>query len=435
MHATIENDGPLGVFLMALRKPTESSAQAEHSLNELAELVLSAGCRVLGKMVQVRQSFHPAFVFGPGKLAELKQCMANAKADAAVFDGQLSPSQGIQIERALGYMTLDRTQVILDIFKRSARSKEAQKQVELAEMEYMLPRLVGMWAHLDRERGGIAGSKGIGEKQIDVDRSLIRQRIGQLRRTLKHLGKVRSVQKKRRNAHCLHAILVGYTNAGKSTLMNRLTGSTQWVENRLFSTLDSKARVLRAHPAPPYLLTDTVGFIGDLPHQLVASFQSTLEVARDADLLLHVVDASREAYETCMAITEETLEQIQATHQPRVLIFNKIDRLEKMQRLLLQKKYPHAVFVSAISGNCRALYKKIMHFFAQSLLEAEVCMAPSADHALHQVHRLCSVQETDWRDGLIYLRVLGMPNHLRRLRAALGSQVTWRFSSTPNGFV
>ncbi|MEE8395588.1 MAG: GTPase HflX, partial [bacterium] len=298
-------------LLLAVRTPNQTDLALADSLQEMEDLALSVGCRVLGRLVQARGRIHPGTFLGAGKLGQAADAVKGCGADLAIVERDLSPSQGENLERALGVMVIDRTQLILEIFRRNAQSHEARIQVELAQLEYMLPRLVGMWAHLDRERGGIGGSKGAGEKQIDIDRSLIRHRLARLKKELHRISRERQTQKKRR-ADCLRVSLVGYTNAGKSTLMNRLTGAEVVVEDRLFATLDPTTRVLTRSNRPPILLSDTVGFLRHLPHELVASFLSTLEVVKDADLLLHVVDIAREGYAEHMATTEQVLQEIGA---------------------------------------------------------------------------------------------------------------------------
>ena len=320
-------------LLLAVQTPDISDADLADSLRELEDLAVSVGCKVVGRMVQARPRIHPGTFLGSGKLEQAETSMRICGAELAIFDSNLSPSQSENLERGLRRMVMDRTQLILEIFGRNVRTHEARIQVELAQLEYMLPRLVGMWAHLDRERGGIGGSRGMGEKQIDIDRSLIRHRIAKLKKELSHVAQERNTQKKRRDA-CFRASLVGYTNAGKSTLMNRLTSADVTVENRLFATLDPTTRALTRENRPPILLSDTVGFLKRLPHELVASFRSTLEVVADADLLLHVVDLSHEQFEEHIATTEEVLGEIGAATVPRMLVLptpwrhNKIPFLE-----------------------------------------------------------------------------------------------------------
>ncbi len=288
MHETTLFRNSPNVLLLSLHLPEKSRFDIEHSLQELQALSYSLGAVVCDAMVQQRDQPHPAFFFGKGKLSQIKEIIHKHSISFLITDGQLSPKQAQNLEKSLHKPVLDRTQLILEIFGRNARTREAKLQIELAQSEYLLPRLLGMWKHLDRERGGIGVSRGTGEKQIEKDRQILRRKIAHLKEDLQRVDRERHNQKKRRSS-CLQVSLVGYTNAGKSTIMNALTNSDLLVENKLFATLDSTTRLLEDDSRPKILLSDTVGFIRNLPHELVASFHSTLETIRDADLLLHVV--------------------------------------------------------------------------------------------------------------------------------------------------
>lgn len=406
-------------LLFAVKTPDISDADMADSLRELEDLTVSVGCRVVGRLVQNRQRIHPGSFMGSGKLVDARATLEGHGADVAVFDNDLSPSQGDNLERGLGVMVLDRTQLILEIFSRNARTHEARIQVELAQLEYMLPRLVGMWAHLDRERGGIAGSKGAGEKQIDIDRSLIRSRIARLKKELGHVGRERQTQKKGR-ADCRRVSLVGYTNAGKSTLMNRLTCADVKVEDRLFATLDSTTRVITREQKPAILLSDTVGFIKRLPHGLVASFRSTLEVALDAELLLQVIDAGDGRFEDQMATTDKVLEEIGAHATPRLLVFNKMDRIgERLTPALLRKKYPEAVLLSAKGGDCSPLLERIHQFFEKSMITSPMLLEYAECGALAGIYQLGRVDELRYEKDGIHLKVTATPANLERIKASV----------------
>jgi GTP-binding protein HflX len=367
--------------------------------------------------VQARPRIDPGTFLGSGKLQEVKERVEGDGLGLVVFDNNLTPSQGENLERALGVMVLDRTQVILEIFSQNARTHEAAVQVNLAQLEYMLPRLVGMWAHLDRERGGIAGSKGTGEKQIDIDRSIIRSRIARLRKELAHVAMERATQNKRR-VHCLLVSLVGYTNAGKSTLMNRLTEAEVLVEDRLFATLDSTTRVMERHNRPSILLSDTVGFIRNLPPELVASFRSTLEILRGADLLLYVVDLSHAQYEEHIRATEAVLAEIGAASVPRLLVFNKIDQVEDKAGLLLaRRRYPEAEFISALHDNPAQLRARIMSFFERRMITTPLRLGYRDSGELARIYRWGRVDEVRYEPDGIHLRVTSTPANLERIRA------------------
>ncbi|MCZ6473071.1 MAG: GTPase HflX [SAR324 cluster bacterium] len=406
-------------LLLAVQTPDISDADLADSLQELEDLAASVGCRVVGKMVQPRARIHPGTYLGKGKLEQAKASMGNCGTDLVLFDNNLTPSQGDNLERALGEMVMDRTQLILEIFGRNVRTHESRIQVELAQLEYMLPRLVGMWAHLDRERGGIGGTKGAGEKQIDIDRSLIRQRIARLKKELRHIAQERHTQNKRRS-NCFLVNLVGYTNAGKSTLMNRLTSAGVTVENRLFATLDPTTRVLTRENRPPILLSDTVGFLKRLPHELVASFHSTLEMVRDADLLLHVVDISHPQYEEQIAITEEVLREIGAATNPRMLVFNKTDRLDdKLTLRVARKRNPEAVFISALQDDGGELMAHINAFFEKSMVTTPLLLEYADYGDLSKIYKWGRVDELRYEDDGIHLTVTSTPANLERIRSKL----------------
>ncbi|MCZ6841821.1 MAG: GTPase HflX [SAR324 cluster bacterium] len=406
-------------LLLAVQTPDISDADLADSLQELEDLAASVGCRVVGKMVQPRARIHPGTYLGKGKLEQAKASMGNCGTDLVLFDNNLTPSQGDNLERALGEMVMDRTQLILEIFGRNVRTHESRIQVELAQLEYMLPRLVGMWAHLDRERGGIGGTKGAGEKQIDIDRSLIRQRIARLKKELRHIAQERHTQNKRRS-NCFLVNLVGYTNAGKSTLMNRLTSAGVTVENRLFATLDPTTRVLTRENRPPILLSDTVGFLKRLPHELVASFHSTLEMVRDADLLLHVVDISHPQYEEQIAITEEVMREIGAATNPRMLVFNKTDRLDdKLTLRVARKRNPEAVFISALEDDGGELMAHINAFFEKSMVTTPLLLEYADYGDLSKIYKWGRVDELRYEDDGIHLTVTSTPANLERIRSQL----------------
>jgi GTP-binding protein HflX len=320
-------------------------------LSELQELLRTAGVAVVGEMVQRRELPHPNTYLGPGKVQEAKAAAKAADANVIACDDELSARQERNLEEALGLPVVDRTTVILDIFASHAGSAEGKLQVELAQLEYNLARMRGLWTHLERLGGGI-GTRGPGETQIETDRRLARDRIATLRRRLEHVKGTRAVQRAERERAALPTIaLVGYTNAGKSTLLNALTGSEVGVRDRLFHTLDPTTRTLKLG-GRPYLMSDTVGFISKLPHQLVDAFGATLEETRRAELLAHVLDGSApaEQREIMQHAVEQTLEEIGAGERPRLLVLNKIDLLDADQRAELRLRHPDAALVSGVTG-------------------------------------------------------------------------------------
>ncbi len=306
------------------RKGSREAEQLNEHLGELARLVDTAGAEVVGRLTQQVAAPNPGTLLGEGKVVELAALVAELGATLAIFDEELTPVQGFNLERELKVRVMDRAEVILDIFSTRARSAEAKLQVELAQLEYLLPRLTRMWTHLSRIRGGI-GLRGPGETQLETDRRMIRRKIQH------HRGKLHDVERHRETIRAgrqkvLHAALVGYTNAGKSSILRSLTGDHDiFVEDRLFATLDTLTREVDVGEGIRVRVTDTVGFIRKLPHHLVASFRATLEEAREADVLLHIIDASHPEWEVQMAVVEEVLAELDLSDRPVVLVFNKID--------------------------------------------------------------------------------------------------------------
>ena len=312
------------VLVAAPRKGSADAQQLQEHLDELAELVDTAGARVAGRLSQHVASPNPATLIGEGKVEELRAMLADEAATLAIFDEELSPVQGANLEKELKVRVMDRAELILDIFSTRARSHEAKLQVELAQLEYMLPRLARMWTHLSRIRGGI-GLRGPGETQLETDRRMIRKKIQHLKRKLLDVAQHRETVRAGRQA-MLTAALVGYTNAGKSSILRSLTGEHEiFVEDRLFATLDTLTREVELGQGVRVRVTDTVGFIRKLPHHLVASFRATLEEATDADLLLHVVDAAHPDWEEHIDVVNSVLADLGLAERPQLLVFNKID--------------------------------------------------------------------------------------------------------------
>lgn len=410
-------DGWERALLLSLQLPEHTAEEIQQSLTELQLLVESLECEVADQIIQSRPQIHPALFFGKGKMGLIKEAMRRLQADAVIVDRTLSPKQVQNLERELKCPVLDRTQVILEIFARNAKSRAAKLQIRLAQSEYLFPRLVGLWKHLDRERGGIGVSRGTGEKQIEKDRQYLRRRIMNLRDDLKRLERERETQKKRRS-HCLSVSLVGYTNAGKSTIMNALTDSQLIAEDRLFATLDSTTRLLEEGSRPKILLSDTVGFIRNLPTELVAAFRSTLETVRDADLLLHVVDASGD-FEAHIQTTLEVLEELDAHCIPLMQVFNKVDQLAPVELALLRHRFPNAVFVSALNGGVEELQDRIRKFFEQRMETITVQLDYRQSQQLSEIYEWSRVDEIDYEEEGIRLRLTTLPGYLNRLRNRL----------------
>ena len=376
---------------------------AGEDLGELQELLWTAGVATVGTMVQHREQAHPNTYFGPGKLEELKEAIRANDANVVACDDELSPRQGRNLEEALGTPVVDRTAIILDIFAGHAHSAEGKLQVELAQLEYNLARMRGLWTHLERLGGGV-GTRGPGETQIETDRRLARDRITALRRRLaKVRGSRETMRAERTRAQLPEVALVGYTNAGKSTLLNRLTGAEVGVRDRLFHTLDPTTRAWKLS-GRDYLLTDTVGFIRKLPHQLVDAFGATLEETRLADLLLHVVDASapEEELNEMMRAVHEVLEEIGAGDQPRVLVLNKADALDPEQREDVRLRHPGAVLVSALSGDgLEELGERIEAEFARTLHDVELLLPYRDGQRLAELHEVAGdLEREDTPEGV-----------------------------------
>jgi GTPase len=378
-------------------------------LAELKELLRTAGVATAGEAVQQRAKPDPDRYLGRGKLAEVKEEIALRDANLVACDDELAPRQERNLEAALGVPVIDRTAVILDIFADHAHSAEGKLQVELAQLEYNLARMRGLWTHLERLGGGI-GTRGPGESQIETDRRLARDRIAALRRRLARLERNRGVMRARRERSLLPRIaLAGYTNAGKSTLLNALTGAEVGVGDRLFHTLDPTTRSFELD-GRDYLLTDTVGFIEKLPHQLVEAFKATLEETVLADLVLHVVDAAapRERLEADMQAVDEVLEEIGAGEKQRLLVLNKADLLDGEERRDALLGHPDGVLVSAVDGDgLGPLRERIEAAFEETLEDVELLVPYAQGARLHELHEVAGrLERTDREDGvLVHARV------------------------------
>jgi len=398
----------------ALAIGTGNGDAGSDSLAELKELLRTAGVATAGEMVQQREAPDPDRYFGRGKLADLKAEIATCGANLVACDDELAPRQERNLEAALGVPVIDRTAVILDIFADHAHSAEGKLQVELAQLEYNMARMRGLWTHLERlgagrMDGGI-GTRGPGESQIETDRRLARDRIAALRRRLARLEKTRNTMRSRRERSSVPRVaLAGYTNAGKSTLLNAVTGAEVGVGDRLFHTLDPTTRGFELS-GRAYLLTDTVGFIEKLPHQLVEAFKATLEETVLADLILHVVDAAapEERRIVDMRAVDEVLEEIGAGDKPRLLVLNKADLLGEDARDEIGLRHPDAVLVSALSGEgLDKLRDRVEAAFEETLAEVALLIPYSEGARLHELHEVAGeLERTERDDGvLVHARV------------------------------
>lgn len=365
----------------------ESNWPIDRSLDELERLADTAGAVVVARLTQRLERPIPKSYIGSGKVEELRGLVQRLDADVVIFDDDLTPSQQSYLERALGEPTkiIDRTALILDIFGLHARTREGRLQVQLAQLQYLLPRLRGMWSHLAKEqtRGGIGSRFGQGESQLEVDRRMIRNRIAALRKELKGLEKRRDVQSKwRASSPAFRVALAGYTNAGKSSLLNRLTGSDVLAQDKLFATLDPTTRSYELPGGRAITVTDTVGFIQKLPHSLVEAFKSTLSEVRDADLILKVVDISDDDHARQLDAVDRVLREVEAGERPSVTVFNKVDLLAPLELESLERRIPDAVFFSARTGYGLAALLERVALEASASDELISCEIPYREGAL-----------------------------------------------------
>jgi GTP-binding protein HflX len=380
-------------------------------LEELRGLAETAGAIIVGSLTQRRESMVPATYIGKGKLEELVEEVNRTEADVVIFDNELTPAQIRNNEKAVNVKVLDRSELILDIFATRARTVEARLQVELAQLEYSLSRLKRMWTHLSRYGGGI-GLRGPGETQLEEDRRLVSLRIRDLKAQLVEV-QARKEREVRSRGEEYTVSLVGYTNAGKSTLMNALTGSHVYVENKLFSTLDTRTRQWAIKDFGRVLLSDTVGFIRDLPHHLIASFKATLEEARQARLLLNVVDASNPLAEEQIESVNSVLRELGCGDKPTLLVFNKIDRLTDRSYLdVLQKKHRHGVAISAASGlGLPELRQEVITALKSDFADAEVRTHAGNGRVIAYLSAHAEIQRQEYQDDQVVIRCL-LPRHL-----------------------
>jgi len=396
-------------FLASLVRQGESEADTKATLKELERLADTAGIEVLGSYSQKKNNPERGTFFGKGFLEDISQKMLAAQAELLIVNEELSPMQGRNIERDYGIKVIDRTEVILSIFHDHARTREAKLQVRLAELEYQLPRLKKLWGHFDKERGSVrstggSATRGMGEKQIEIDKRLIKVQIRRIHNAIDKITHQKETQRKQR-INTKKICLVGYTNAGKSTLFNQLTQAGVLVEDKLFATLDSTSRQLKLSTGNPVVLSDTVGFISNLPHHLVASFHATLMEVLDADLLLHIVDSSDERYEYYIEQVNTVLQQIKADNIPQVLVLNKTDLLDKVYRNLLKKRYPDAAMISAAQGiNIDELVSIVEHK-ALGNQTLSIKLPYDKTSLVSKLHEIAVIKTEDYREDGIYLTV------------------------------
>ncbi|MEP7325433.1 MAG: GTPase HflX [Gemmatimonadota bacterium] len=404
--------------MAAPRKGSADVAHMQEHLDELGRLVDTAGAEVVGTLSQQIASPNPATLIGEGKVEELREKLAQSGATLAIFDDELTPVQGANLEKELKVRVMDRAEVILDIFSTRARSHEAKLQVELAQLQYLLPRLTRMWTHLSRIRGGI-GLRGPGETQLETDRRIIRRRISLLHGKLKDVERHRETVRSGRQP-LLSLALVGYTNAGKSSILRALSPQSDvFVEDRLFATLDTLTREVDLGDGVRVRITDTVGFIRKLPHHLVASFRATLEEVREGDLLLHVIDASHPEWEEQMAVVHEVLAELGVGERETVPIFNKIDAVEDAEAVVARIRELHedAVIASAIKPGGMDELKQRLRELERRAHPAVTVRVPVGEGArLAELYRIGEVMSREQLNGVFELKVRMEPAEVVRLR-------------------
>lgn len=404
---------------MGVYGPETVRMQAEDYIDELAMLTKTAGGVTVEKILQNRTKPDSSTYVGKGKLRELKQIAASRNIDTIIFDDDLSPTQIRNVEKETKAKVLDRSGLILDIFAGRAKTSAAKTQVELAQLQYLLPRLTRFWSHLSRQQGGI-GTRGPGETQIETDRRLVDKRIATLKDKLEKLDRQRKTQRKGRSG-MTRVSLVGYTNAGKSTLMNALTDTKVLAENRLFATLDSTVRKFELD-SYEILLSDTVGFIRKLPHNLIESFKSTLDEVRESDILLHVVDASANVIEDYIEVVEETLEELEVEDKKLLMVFNKVDSIEPQRIAELKAAYPEAVFISAERGiGLDKLENRIQELIEEDFVTETMKIPVSKYEGVAFIHRVANIHSEKYVNSSVKLKFSISKKDLMRLQNMLNN--------------
>ena len=391
-------------MLVALNTKDRSKYLVEEHLSELEELADTAGADTIFRIVQSRSRFDPAYYIGKGKAEELAQLVELNDIALVIFDDDLTSVQVRNLERLFNRKIIDRSGLILDIFALRAKTKEAKTQVELAQLQYMLPRLTRAWTHLSKQYGGI-GTKGPGETQIETDRRLIRNRISHLKEQLKRIESHRETQNKGRQKH-IRISLAGYTNAGKSTLFNLLTSANVFAEDKLFATLDSTTRTLELKSFEKVLISDTVGFIRKLPPHLIASFKSTLDEVRNADIILHVIDLSHPFYEDHIKTVDDTLKGFGSNSKSELKVFNKVDAIDDKSKIeYVRNTYKNSVIISAQKGlNILKLIDILKAVIENSYIEKEISLTLDETKLLSQIHTLAEVISIDYNEDRVMLK-------------------------------
>ena len=406
-------------ILIALNTKDLSREVVEEHINELEELAITAGAETILKVIQSRYSTDPAYYIGKGKAEELVSLTELNNIDLLIFDDDLSPVQVRNLERLVNKKIIDRSGLILDIFASRAKSREAKTQVELAQLQYLLPRLTRAWTHLSKQYGGI-GTKGPGETQIETDRRIIRNRISHLKENLSKIESQRVTQSSERK-NFTRISLVGYTNAGKSTLFNLLTNSNVFAEDKLFATLDSTTRTIDLIRNQKILLSDTVGFIRKLPAHLVASFKSTLNEVRDSDLILHVVDISHNYFQDHIKGVDKTLKELGCESNPSILVFNKVDLLDDRTRTeFIKHEFPNSIIISAVKGfNIQKLIKAVLGIVEDSFVERTLKLKITDSKTAALIHSLAEVKSVTYEEDMMKLKIRASKTNAEKIKALI----------------
>lgn len=408
-------------MLVALDTKEFSREVVEEHLAELEELADTAGAETVFKIIQSKSKMDSAYYIGKGKAEELAQLVELNDINIIIFDDDLTPVQVRNLENLFKRKVIDRSGLILDIFASRAKTKEAKTQVELAQLQYMLPRLTRAWTHLSKQYGGI-GTKGPGETQIETDRRIIRTRIAHLKEKLIHIESHRTTQIAARK-NTTRIAIAGYTNAGKSTLFNLLTSADVFAEDKLFATLDSTTRNLDVYETEKILISDTVGFIRKLPPQLVASFKSTLSEVREADIIFHVVDVSHPYYEDHIKVVEETLKDFGSNDKKVVLIFNKIDLLKDKGKIdFIRNNHKDCILISAKRGmNISLLKSKLKEIVEDNFIEEKIRLKLNESKKVSQIHSLAEVIKTDYTDNEIKIHYKSSKQNSEKIKKIIQS--------------
>lgn len=409
-------------MLVAVRIGNEHKYIVEEHLDELEMLAETAGAETVIKVIQDRVKLDPAYFIGKGKAEELAELVELNDITLVIFDEDLNPTQVRNLEKLIDKKILDRSGLILDIFASHAKTRQAKTQVELAQLQYMLPRLTRAWTHLSKQYGGI-GTKGPGETQIETDRRIIRTRISKLKANLRKIES-QNVTKSLKRKDYINTTLVGYTNAGKSTLLNLLTDSDVLAENKLFATLDSTTRSLELEKNKKIMMSDTVGFIRKLPHNLIESFKSTLHVVNDADVILHVVDLSHPFYEDHIKVVWETLKELGCEKKTQLLVFNKVDAVDDKTLIeFVSNKFENSIVISAQRGmNIAKLKQHLIDIYEENYAEHTIKLNIEDGKSVSQIHNLAEVLSIEYEEDYVEIKYRADKENMNKIKKLAGDK-------------